>query len=128
MITLSYELSLIEGKVGTPERPLSDLGKQSYLSWWTQRIIVYLKNEAGDRFSIDDMSKATGIMTDDIMMALKNSKLTKSHRGEEFLCTDPKVLDNVYKQCGRPSEPIHKELLHWYPFKLTYYEKDAIHR
>lgn len=74
------------------------------------------------------MSKATGIMTEDIMMALKNSKLIKSHRGEEFLCTDVKVLDNVYKQCGRPSEPIYKEKLHWHPFKLTYYEKDILHK
>jgi len=24
-----------ENKVGTPERPLSDLGKFGYLAWWT---------------------------------------------------------------------------------------------
>jgi len=43
LITLSYELSLKEKKPGTPERPLSDLGRESYVSWWTQKLIDYFR-------------------------------------------------------------------------------------
>ena len=62
LINFSYEISLIEGKVGTPERPLSDLGKQTYLSWWVQRIIDYIRSKNIDFvFSVNDLVKETGI-------------------------------------------------------------------
>jgi len=38
-----YELSRRAGKVGTPERPLSDLGLRSYLQFWVSHLVRFFR-------------------------------------------------------------------------------------
>jgi len=43
LIVLGYELSRRIGKFGTPERPLSELGLRSYLTYWITVLIHYFR-------------------------------------------------------------------------------------
>lgn len=49
---IGYLLSKVEEKVGSPERPLSDLGLISYRSYWKEVLLRYLHNFQGKEISI----------------------------------------------------------------------------
>jgi hypothetical protein len=74
LITFSYELSLIERKPGGPETPLSDLGRASYISWWIQKIIDFIRSHKDEQFTISDITKETCIVEKDILETLVSKK------------------------------------------------------
>ena len=66
LIEFSYELSKKEGKLGSPEKPLSDLGLLGYRAYWSETIIELLLNTTDD-ISIDDIAQKTSITHADVM-------------------------------------------------------------
>ena len=128
LIEFSYELSLIEGKPGTPERPLSDLGFRSYLSWWTYRIITLLiemmkENAPVVSITINTLSEKTGIEPNDVLYVLENYKIMRTSNiytgssggGQPFLFLHPDYLDEIMKNVGKPIKQVIRENIHWVP-------------
>ena len=73
LIEFSYELSIKEGRTGTPERPLSDLGFRTYISWWAMRILtLLLENQQAQQISISEISEQTAIDVNDVLYVLEN--------------------------------------------------------
>lgn len=60
IIQFSYELSKKEEKVGSPEKPLSDLGLVSYRSYWTKELLGILKEYPEKEVSIMELTRVRG--------------------------------------------------------------------
>ncbi|KXS12175.1 hypothetical protein M427DRAFT_101540 [Gonapodya prolifera JEL478] len=70
LIHFSFLLSVRENRVGTPERPLSDLGLLSYLRYWGDRVSLLLTSWRHRTVSVEQISHCTGIAGDDVRLAL----------------------------------------------------------
>lgn len=70
LIEFSYELSKREGKLGSPEKPLSDLGLLGYRAYWAEIIVEFLLQEStkGEvEISVDDIAQRTAVTHADVM-------------------------------------------------------------
>jgi len=122
LIQFSYELSKLEGKVGTPERPLSDLGLVSYRGYWTRQILPMLRERAenGGAISIKEISDATSIRPDDILSTLTHLGLLQYQKVEgvaqHALCAAPKTLDRLMREAGSAGCVIDPSKIIWTPY------------
>ncbi|KXJ27871.1 histone acetyltransferase KAT8 [Exaiptasia diaphana] len=116
LIAFSYELSKIEETVGSPEKPLSDLGKLSYRSYWSWVLLDILRNFRGT-VSIKDLSAMTSITQEDIISTLQSLNMVKYWKGQHVICVTPKLVEEHVKssQYRKPVLTVDPDCLRWAP-------------
>lgn len=119
---LAYELSKKEGKVGSPEKPLSDLGLLSFRSYWTRVLLEILRQHQGN-LSIKDISTMTSIKTEDIIATLQSLNLIKYWKGQHIISVTPKVIEDHLKANSRQGALIDPAYLHWVPYQMDNKQK-----
>ena len=92
-------MSKREGKTGSPEKPLSDLGKISYRSYWTHVLLNLLANhDPKENISIRDISERTGIKTEDIISTLQYLDMIKCWKGQHVVFVKQDTISDYMKQ------------------------------
>eukprot|EP00049_Salpingoeca_infusionum_P004804 m.83932 g.83932 ORF g.83932 m.83932 type:complete len:425 (+) comp12733_c0_seq2:165-1439(+) len=84
LIEFSYALSQVEGKTGSPEKPLSDLGLLGYRSYWSQAILELLR-ELKEPVSVIEIADMTSIKVDDVLSTLQHLNLVKYYKGQNCI-------------------------------------------
>lgn len=134
LISISYELSKIEKKVGSPEKPISDLGKVSYMSYWTSTLVELLTSQpVSGELTVDQISRKTCMTTVDIIETLKERKILVWYRGKWTFSLSRlnQLKEQLQERQKRRIERLNKdphllyvapcraERLHWTPYHAT---------
>ncbi|KAK9499460.1 hypothetical protein O3M35_002492 [Rhynocoris fuscipes] len=116
LIAFSYELSKLEGAVGSPEKPLSDLGLLSYRSYWSWTLLDILRELHG-AVTIRQLSQLTSIAKADIISTLDSMNLIKYWLGQEVICVTPSIVHEriLSAQYKRPRLTVDKSEILWHP-------------
>merc|ERR1719210_3082161 len=126
LIEFSYVLSKFEGKTGTPEKPLSDLGLLSYRSYWTHAILdVLLDHQAAKKGATDETSppqitineicEQTAIKKEDVISTLQTLNLINYYRGQYVLTLNEELKGRHDKELAKRRLKIDPNSLHWTP-------------
>ncbi|KAK5113852.1 hypothetical protein LTR62_003236 [Meristemomyces frigidus] len=96
LIEFSYLLTQVEGRTGSPEKPLSDMGLVSYRSYWRTVLCKLLlryqdrenSGEEQEQLSIVQIARTTGMTPDDIISTLEALR---------FLVRDPVTRQYAFR-------------------------------
>ena len=132
--------------MGSPEKPLSDLGLLGYRSYWAEKIVETVL-DAGEEISVDEIAQATAITHADVMntcvpchidpnlgpftvllivarlvcpsVRCTTLQLFKHYKGQHIICLSDAVLERYEKSKAKRRRRIFKEYLNWRPPSFT---------
>lgn len=145
LIQFSYMLSKVENKVGSPEKPLSDLGLLSYRAFWTDTLVKLLvernnphllrKNNpqlsdsskesspalagrlSSSEITIEEISSITCMTTTDILHTLSTLQILRYYKGQHIIVVTDQVMTLYDKLIKKIKEKKKHELT---PEKLSW--------
>ncbi|KAF2750498.1 histone acetyltransferase ESA1 [Sporormia fimetaria CBS 119925] len=122
LIDFSYLLSKREGKLGSPEKPLSDLGLLGYRAYWQEKIVdllVELTEEGKHEANIEDLGEMTAMTTNDVLHTLQNLNMLRYNRAGHVIVLTNAVLQQREQQKAKEKvkgkRSIIAEKLIWKP-------------
>uniref|UniRef100_A0A7N9AME9 Histone acetyltransferase n=1 Tax=Mastacembelus armatus TaxID=205130 RepID=A0A7N9AME9_9TELE len=121
LIDFSYLLSKREGQPGSPEKPLSDLGRLSYMAYWRSVVLECLHEIRDQQITIRQLSKLTGICPQDITTTLHSLNMLEQRRDRLVLVRREKlVASHMSRLKARPRQlEVDPECLRWTPVIVT---------
>lgn len=125
LIQFSYELSKKENKLGSPEKPLSDLGLLSYRQYWTENLVELLLeyNASDETVSIDQLANRLAMTALDVESTLQALKMQVYHKGEHKIVLPTHLIQKHEKlrekQKTKPKRLIDPNRISWKPPVFT---------
>ncbi|KAF0305461.1 Histone acetyltransferase KAT7 [Amphibalanus amphitrite] len=122
LIDFSYLLTKTENKIGSPEKPLSDLGLISYRSYWKDALLRYFADFRGKVVSIKDISQEMAANSNDIVSTLQAVGIVKYWKNKHIILKRQDIFED-FEEKRRRRGPDHKEIdpkcLTWKPFQSS---------
>merc|ERR1711953_1295151 len=118
LIDFSYLLSKVEKQPDTPEKPLSDLGRVSYHSYWKSVVLEYLAQMRGRaHITIQQLSAETALHPHDIALAFMLLGFIKKSENSKFILSIDwsKVDAHMEKTKKALRIAIDPDCLNWEP-------------
>lgn len=119
LIQFSYELSKKEGKLGSPEKPLSDLGLLSYRAYWAETIAALLIEKKPHEISVEEIAQQTSMTTTDILHTLQTMNMLRYYKGQHIICITDQVAQAHEKLKKKKRHVLDPKKLQWKPPVFT---------
>ncbi|KAI8666914.1 hypothetical protein LRP88_01335 [Fusarium phalaenopsidis] len=121
LIQFSYELSKIEGKLGSPEKPLSDLGLLSYRQYWSENILELLMgyNEREEKVTIETISSTLAMTTQDVEHTLQAMRMQVYHKSDHKIVIPDKLIQQREKSKLKRKRIVDPTKIQWKPPVFT---------
>jgi histone acetyltransferase MYST1 len=115
LISISYEITKRENTTGSPEKPLSDLGRISYRSYWAYVILKYFQENLHRKQIVpNEIAKATGIRCEDIISTLHSLSLIRYWKGQHIIKISTKEIELQLVQASK-IRLCNPDCLNWQP-------------